>query len=182
MKTALIIVDIQKDYFQGGRMELVGAIKASEAANRLIAAFRQKALPVIYVQHISNHEGATFFIPGTTGIDFQENVMPLHNETIIQKHFPNSFKETGLRDALKSAGIEELVICGMMSHMCIDATVRAAFDMGYRCIVTHDACATRDLAFNGIDIPAGYVHGAFMVALGPVYAQMKKTDEVIDML
>jgi len=181
MNTALIIVDIQKDYFPEGRMELVGATPASEAANRLLAAFRKKDLFTVHIQHISNREGATFFLPNTDGIDFHANVRPLPDETVIQKHYPNSFKATELRSTLEKENIGQLVICGMMSHMCIDATVRAAFDMGYQCIVAHDACATRNLAFSGVDIPAEHVHGAFMAALGSVYAKIMKTDEVIDM-
>lgn len=182
MKTALILVDLQKDYFPGGRMELIGAMEASEAAGRLIAAFREKDMLVIHIQHISNREGATFFLPDTDGIDFHSNVAPLRNERIIKKNFPNSFRATELRDVLQKEDIEQLVICGMMSHMCIDATVRSAFDKGYRCIVAHDACATRNLIFEGVDIPAEHVHGAFMAALGSVYAQVIKADEVIGML
>ncbi len=107
---------------------------------------------------------------------------PLPNETIIKKNFPNSFRDTQLDEYLVSRGIKELVICGMMSHMCIDATVRAAFDKGYACIVAHDACATRKLVFNGSDIPANNVHGAYMAALGSVYAKILTADEIIEKL
>lgn len=182
MKTALVIVDIQKDYFPGGRMELVGALEASKSAGRLLSAFREKGLPVIHVQHIAAREGATFFIPGTKGVEIHANVAPGPDEAIIKKNYPNSFRGTELGGTLEKQGVEELVICGMMSHMCIDATVRAAFDIGYRCLVAHDACATRNLVFGGIEVPAGSVHASFMAALGQVYATLMKTDEVVSML
>jgi nicotinamidase-related amidase len=180
MNTALVLVDIQQDYFPQGRMEVVGAVEASQAAKKLLAHFREKNLPVVHVQHISTRPGATFFLPDTEGINFHESVMPLPGATVIQKHFPNSFRDTQLNEYLISKGIKELVICGMMSHMCIDATVRAAFDKGYACIVAHDACATRNLAFNGSDIPANHVHGAYMAALGAVYAKVLTSEEIIE--
>ena len=107
---------------------------------------------------------------------------PLPGETIIKKHFPNSFRDTDLQTHLRSKDIKDLVICGMMSHMCIDTTTRAAFDLGYACTVAHDACATRNMTFNGIDIPAQHVHGAYMAALGAVFAKVASAEEIVRML
>jgi len=172
MKIALILVDIQKDYFPGGRMELVGMKEASENAQEMLLLFREKKWPIFHIQHIANKNGATFFIPNTQGIDIHENVAPISNETVIQKHHPNSFLNTTLQENLLRAGIESVVICGAMSHMCIDATSRAAADLGFQCIVIHDACATKDLTFGGKAVPADMVHGAFMAALQSVYAEV----------
>ncbi|MBF0474914.1 MAG: cysteine hydrolase [Deltaproteobacteria bacterium] len=180
MNTALLLVDIQQDYFPGGRMELVGSTAASDVARRLLMTFREKNLPIIHVQHISTREGATFFLPNTEGINFHQNVTPLPDETIVKKHYPNSFRETDLDSTLVSMDIHDVTICGMMSHMCIDATVRAAFDAGYRCTIAHDACATRNLTFNGVDVPAEYVQAGFMAALGSVYAQVLAGEALID--
>ena len=182
MNTALVLVDIQQDYFPKGRMEVVGAVEAGRAAIKLLDHFRAKKLPVVHVQHISTRADATFFLPDTEGINFYEGVRPLAAEAVVRKHFPNSFRDTNLHEYLESQKIKELVICGMMSHMCIDATVRAAFDGGYTCIVAHDACAARNLVFNGIDIPAMHVHGAYMAALGAVYAQVMSAGEIIGIL
>jgi nicotinamidase-related amidase len=179
MNSALILIDIQQDYFPHGRMELLGAVRASESAAKLLNHFRKTGRPVVHVQHISTRKEATYFIPGTDGINFHNNVAPLDNEFTVVKHYPNSFRDTNLQDYLDSRGIKELVICGMMSHMCIDATVRAAFDRGYSCVVAHDACATRNLTFNGDTIEAPKVHGAFMAALGSVYAKMKASEEIV---
>lgn len=180
MKTALLIIDIQNDYFPGGKMELVGCIQASAAAARLLAAFRKHSWPVYHVQHISIQPGATFFLPETPGAEIHEAVRPMPAEPVITKHFPNSFRGTDLLERLKTDHIGSLLICGMMSHMCVDSTVRAAFDLGFTCIVTHDACATRELVFNGINVPAAQVHVSYMAALGAVYAQMKGVDEILE--
>ena len=163
-------------------MEVVRAAGASMVAGKLLEHFRENALPIIHIQHISIHERAAFFLPGTEGINIHESVAPLPDETVIVKHFPNSFRDTQLNEYLASRGIKELVICGMMSHMCIDATVRAAFDKGHACIVAHDACAARNLVFNGIEIPAALVHAAYMAALGSVYAKVLSAEEIIGTL
>ncbi|MGD0278706.1 MAG: cysteine hydrolase family protein [Smithella sp.] len=179
MNTALVLIDIQQDYFPKGSMEVVGAVEASLAAKKLLGYFRQENLPVVHIQHVSIREGATFFLPDTEGINFHENVRPVSGETVIKKYFPNSFRDTGLDEYLIFREIKELVICGMMTQMCIDATVRAAFDKGYSCVVAHDACAARSQVFNDIDVPAAHVHEAYMAALGAVYAKVSNAEEII---
>jgi nicotinamidase-related amidase len=179
IKSALILIDIQKDYFPGGQMEVPGAPEAGEAARRILDAFRQTDLPVIHVRHVSLRPGATFFLPGTEGVDFHPCVQPLPGEPVVEKYYPNSFRRTELRTILEEQEIGRLVVCGMMSHMCIDATVRAAFDGGFQCIVAHDASAARALSFGGIDVAAPDVHASFMAALGAVYAEIAKSDDII---
>jgi len=181
MSKALIIIDIQKDYFKGGACELVNPIETSLEAKKLLDTFREKELPIFHIQHINaTGPNATFLLPTTMGIDIHENVQPIENETVIQKNFPNSFLQTNLENELEKLAVKDVVICGMMSHMCVDATTRAAFDLGFNCTVAHDACTTKNIKFNDNMIKQKDVHNAFMSALGAVYAQMKKTDEIIN--
>jgi nicotinamidase-related amidase len=182
MKTALVLVDIQNDYFPGGRMELEGSIEAGQQARQLLFAFRQRRLPLVHVQHVSTRPGATFFLPDTDGVKTHENVQPLDHELIIQKHYPNSFRDTGLLAHLHDEQITRLVICGMMTHMCIDATTRAAFDYGFECLVAEDACATRSLIHRDQSIPARQVHLSFLAALNAVYAKVLTTEEIVAQL
>jgi nicotinamidase-related amidase len=182
MTTALLLIDIQNDYFPGGKMALERMDEAGASARSLLEAFRARGLPVIHVRHLSARPGATFFVPGTPGADINPLVSPQAGERVIDKNFPNSFRGTPLADELRTAGIDCLVIAGAMSHMCVDATVRAAFDLGFRCVVAEDACATRALEFNGATIPAHKVHGAFMAALGVPYASVLKARVAISML
>ena len=172
MKTGLVLVDIQNDYFPGGRMELVGISEAGQKAGELLATFRGNSWPTFHIQHISARKGATFFLPDTSGAAIHACIKPDSGEQIIPKHYPNSFRDTLLFEELKKNQVEQLVICGAMSHMCIDATVRAAFDLGFKCLVIEDACATRDLEFGGQTIAARQVHAAFMAALDSVYANV----------
>jgi nicotinamidase-related amidase len=178
-RSALLLVDIQNDYFPGGKMALEGVDAASVNAARLLDRFREKGLPVFHIRHLSLRPGATFFLPDTPGSEIHPSLAPRAGEVIIVKHFPNSFRETSLLDQLQKAGIPSLVVCGAMSHMCIDATVRAAADLGFRCRVAQDACATRALAFGQEIVPAAMVHAAFMAALSAAYAEVLTTEELI---
>ena len=179
MKSALILIDIQNDYFPGGAMELAGMTPAAARARELLAAFRQARRPIFHVQHLAPGPDATFFRPGTPGVEINESVRPLPGEALVRKHYPNAFRDTGLLEVLQGAGVEEVIIAGAMSHMCIDASTRAAFDFGLTCTVIHDACATRDLAFQGLTIPAAQVHGAFMAALGMRYARVISLEDFL---
>ena len=180
MKTALLLIDIQEDYFSGGRMEVEGSAEAAVCSRRLLEKFRTEKLPVIHIQHVSTRPNATFFIQGSSGIDFHESVKPVVGESVFVKHYPNSFRSTGLFDMLERNGIKNLVIAGMMTHMCIDATVRAAFDLHFECTVISDACATRALSFAGVEVEAKQVQASFLSALGAVYAKVMDAEEFIN--
>jgi len=177
MKKALLLIDIQSDYFPGGRMELSGMEEACQNAASLLDAFRSEGLPVFHVRHLSTRPGSTFFLPGTEGAEINGSVAPAESEPVIEKHYPNAFRETVLLEKLKEKNIEELVICGAMTHMCIDATVRAAFDLGFKCVLIEDACATRSLQHREVVVKSWKVHAAFLSALESVYAKVLKTEE-----
>lgn len=179
MRRALILVDIQNDYFTGGKMELVAMESAAENAAVLLGEARRNNDAVYHVQHLSVNPGATFFLPGTDGAATHRSVAPEEDEVVIQKNYPNSFRETPLLDALRNHDTNQLTICGAMSHMCVDATVRAAADYGFECTVAEDACATRDLEFQGRQVDARQVHDAFMAALGAAYARVDSTEKLV---
>ena len=168
MNPVLLLVDIQNDYFPGGAMELHESEKAAKRAEDLLLSFRKKKFPVVHVRHVSTRPGSTFFLPGTQCADFRPCVLPEEGETVFVKHFPNSFRETQLLDSLRELNPDRLVIAGMMTHMCVDTTVRAACGMGLTCTLAHDACATRDLSFGGRTVAAQDVQdGRFPTVASP---------------
>lgn len=181
MKTALLLIDIQKDYFPGGKMELVNSLEAAKKANMLLQCFREHGGHHVHIQHISLRPDAAFFIKGDSGSDIHDSVAHFEGEPIVYKHYPNSFRETNLLEMLKDWGVERIVIAGMMTHMCVDATARAAADFGFKVIVAEDACATRDLKYGDTFIPEEYVHKAFLAALKS-YGDVMKSEEVIALL
>jgi len=182
MKCCLLLIDIQNDYFPNGKMELSGMVEAADNCSSLLQLFRDRMLPLIHVQHLSTRPDAAFFLPDTEGAAINERVRPLESESVVEKHFPNSFRETELLAMLQAQGIDTLVICGAMSHMCIDATTRAAFDLGFSCMVAEDSCATRSLSFGNREVSASDVHASFMAALSVPYAQVLSTKEIINKL
>jgi nicotinamidase-related amidase len=174
-KRALIVVDLQNDYFAGGRCPLVGIDAAADNAARAIAAARDAGDLVVHIRHEFRSADAPFFAPGSEGARIHPKAQSQDSETVIVKHFPNAFRDTGLKALLDKSGIEEVIIVGAMSHMCVDAATRAACDFGYKVTVVHDACATRDLTFNEVTVPAAQVHAAFMAALASSYAKVIST-------
>jgi nicotinamidase-related amidase len=179
MNKCLVIVDLQNDYFPGGKMELFGIEAAAENARILLTEFRKSKAPVIHIQHISIPPNAFFFLPGTEGAKLNDRVSPQEGEAVVVKNYPNSFRDTSLLETLRNMRINDLVICGAMSHMCIDATTRAAFDLGFNCFVAENACATMDLIFNNKIIKASEVHASFMAALSFPYARVVSTKEIV---
>ena len=176
--SALVVIDIQNDYFPGGAMELDGADAAGGKAGMAIKKFRENKLPVIHVRHLSVRPGATFFLPGTRGAEIHSLVQPLAGETVMEKNFPNAFRNTGLREFLEKQNIKNLVVAGMMTHMCVDASVRHAADLGYKIPLLGDACATRAQSYGGETVPARQVHAAFLAALNGFYAKVVNTHEL----
>jgi nicotinamidase-related amidase len=176
MARVLLIIDIQRDYFPGGANPLVGPDEAATVAQRVLGAFRTAGEPVVHLQHVWDAEDATFMRPGTSGVEIDPRVAPTADEPVIEKSAPNGFVGTGLEQQLRRAAIAELVVVGMMSSMCVDATVRAAVDLGFATTVVHDACAAPDLEFGGKLVGGETVHAAFMAALGDGYATMVSGD------
>ncbi len=163
-------------------MELANPIPAARAANKILESFRKSGLPVIHINHVSTKPGSRFFLPGTEGIEVHPLVKPVNGETVLIKHLPNSFLGTGLEGKLSELNAGSLIITGMMTHMCVDATTRAATDLGFECIVISDACATKDLRIEDQVISHDKVHGAFLAALNGTYAKvMKSPDFIADM-
>jgi nicotinamidase-related amidase len=181
MNTALLVIDIQKDYFPGGKYPLVEPLAAAQKAYMLLQCFREHSGYHVHIQHISLKPDAAFFIKGDSGSDIHDSAAHFEGEPIVYKHYPNSFRETNLLEMLKEWGIERVVITGMMTHMCVDATARAAADLGFKVIVAEDACATRDLKHGDTLIPADHVHKAFLAALKS-YGDVMKSEEVIALL
>ncbi len=167
---ALIVVDIQNDYFPGGANELVGSTEAAAVAVDVKRHFKESGLPVVMIQHVAIRPGATFFLPGTAGVEIHESIAVEEGDHLVVKNYPNSFRETNLLELLKSMNVSELTVVGMMTHMCIDTTVRVASDLGFKVELIGNACATKDLEHNGRKVVAADVHAAYLAALDGSFA------------
>ncbi len=178
-KRAVIIVDLQKDYLATGSFALDGIDAAADNAARVVAVARSRGDKIVHVHHVSLEADSPLFAPNTDGINPIAAVKPEAGDTVVIKNYPNSFRDTVLQDTLKAGGIEEVVVVGAMSDVCIDATARAAADLGYDLTVVHDACATRDKAFGDSVVPAAQVHATIMSALEFGYGKVTTTAEYL---
>jgi nicotinamidase-related amidase len=178
-KHALILVDIQNDYFPDGLLPVVGVEAAADNAAKLLTGFRRAGGFLVHIRHEFPSADAPFFKPDSEGSKINTRVLPQDGENVILKRYANAFRDTDLKSILDENEIDDLVICGDMSHLCIDATARAAADLGYTVTVIHDACASRDLDFEGVVVPAAHVHAGYMAALKVGYASVVSTQEFI---
>ncbi|MGE0089463.1 MAG: cysteine hydrolase family protein [Bacteroidales bacterium] len=165
---ALLIIDIQMFYFHGGSVPLVEPEKAAQNAAQVLNYARNNNILVIHIKHNSN-----------SGSEIHQLVSPIVGEKVISKDEANAFNGTDLLDYLKERNIEELIITGMQTHMCVEAATRAAYDFGFTCTVIEDACATRDLKFKDKIIKAEDVHYSTLSALNRTYAKILTTEEFI---
>lgn len=179
MKRGLVVVDLQNEYLPTGKLPLTDIEAAVAQAVRVIHHARDKGVPVFHVRHESDQAGASIFVKGSDGAHIHPDVAPLGQEPVIVKKHINAFRETDLKQQLDAFDIQEIVVIGAMSHMCIDAVVRAATDMGYPVTVLHDACATLDLNFRGVNVPAAQAHAAIMAAIEFGYGTVKTVDEYL---
>lgn len=179
MTTALILVDIQNDYFEGGAWPVAHMQRAAEQAARLLAHARATGDLVVHIRHEGRPQ-SPFFRPGTQGAEIYPLVAPRDGETVVVKHRPNSFQDTGLHELLQNAEVQRVILCGAQSQMCIDATTRAAVDLGYETVVAEDACAAKEARFGEVEVPAELVHAAFMAPLAMSYAKVVKTEELLN--
>jgi nicotinamidase-related amidase len=178
VKRSLIVVDIQNDYFPGGAWPLVEPEAAARHARLLLGAFRASGESIVHMQHVWDAPDAPFMRPDTDGVEIHELVAPDKDEIVLKKAHPNSFRETDLEALLRKRGVDSLVVCGMMTSMCVDATVRAAADLGFATSVAHDACAAPDLTFGERTVAAADVNAAFLAALAGGYARVASAEEL----
>lgn len=177
-KTALLVIDVQNDYFPQGKMELFCAEQALKQVNRLEDSFIKNDQPIIYIQHIFNQENAPFFEAGTVGVELHSGLKTQSDSIVIEKHYPNSFFQTTLKAQLDQLGVEKLVICGMMTHMCVDATSRAAAELGYQPTIIAEATATRQLSYSDRTVQAEDVQTACLSAF-QMFSEVASIDDYL---
>ena len=165
-KTTLVLIDIQAFYFDTTKAPLEGRFDATENAQSILDDFRKNGDEVVHVMHKG-------------GGEIHEWVKPLPGEKVIVKENVSCFRDTPLLAYLKEKEIEQLVIAGMMTHMCVEAATRAADDLGFETILIHDACATRDLTFEDEIIAAKEVHLSTLSTL-KAYATIMSASEYLD--
>ena len=167
--SVLIVIDAQREYVDG-KLPLSGVKPALREIAALLERSRKAGVPIVHVQHRGRPGGA--FGPDTGGFVIADEAAPAGTETVIEKSLPNAFAGTALGTTLEGIGRKQLVVTGFMTHMCVEATARAALDHGFRTTVVAAATATRDLPdpLTGEAVPAGEVQRNALTALSDRFA------------
>ena len=166
MKTALLLIDIQQFYFVEGSSQLVQPEAASKQAAIMLDSFRKDGGLIIHVQHSTKNN-----------MEIHPNVLPLKGEKVITKKYVNSYRDTDLLEYLREHKVERLVICGMMTHVCVEGASRASADYGFDVVVIGDACATRDVEHKGVVVKAADVHASTLATIDTYYGKVVSVEE-----
>ncbi|MBV6751870.1 cysteine hydrolase [Pseudomonas chlororaphis] len=173
---SLLIIDAQKEYLSGP-LALSGMDAAVDNIKQLVAAARQAGRPIVHIRHLGT-VGGLFDPQGERG-EFIPGLEPQGDETLIGKLLPSAFHGTGLEKHLQELGSLDLIVCGFMSHSSVSTTVRAAKNLGFRCTLVEDACATRDLPYKDEIISAAQVQRTEMAIMADNFATLALTRELI---
>ncbi len=180
--SVLVLVDIQNFYFPGGQLPLSGPEAAAAHAATLLTRFRELGWPVIHVQHLPQDQKVPTPESGNPQYQIHALVRPVPGDSVIGKHHANAFRDTALLESLRSLGARKLLVAGMQTHMCVEATARAAADLGFEVVVPQDACATRTLKFGEVEVSAAQVHASTLASLQGSYATVMASDDVLKTL
>lgn len=172
-ESLLLIIDAQREYIDG-QLALPGIADALAVGGRLLARARLSGTPVVHIWH---RGGGALFNPAGPGFEPAAPLRPVAGESVVEKTAANAFAGTRLAELLAASGRRHLIVIGYMTHNCVDSTVRAALDLGYRSTVVANATGTRDLPDGrGGRIAAAELHAAYLAGLADSIAQIV-TDE-----
>lgn len=178
-RTGLVVIDVQNDYFPGGKFVLFRARSALARTLQLRDWARRKGLPIWWIRHTSPSPRAFFLLPNTPGAELHAALGPLPSEPIVDKHDPNSFVATDLEAQLRAHGVDTVVWAGMISWMCVETTVRSAKDKGFRNWVARDAVASGWISGPYGPVTPWSAHRAFLSALGFAHAELLSTRQIL---
>lgn len=171
--SALIMIDCQNTY-RTGVMQLTGVEQAIVEAKKLLQRAREMQIPVIHIRH-DGGEGSPYDLTTDIG-QISDEVAPIEGEIVITKNFPNAFVQTALDEELKKLGIDNVVLAGFMTHMCVNSTAHGGFNLGYKPTIVASTTATRPLiAAHGKIVPAQQVQDGAIASTRDLYAAVVDT-------
>jgi len=174
---ALVLIDLQNEYV-GGPIALPDANGAIASAGRLLARARENGTPIFHIAH-KGRPGGLFDRTADRGA-IVSALAPLPGEPVIEKGLPNAFAGTDLQARLAATGRKNVILAGLMTHMCVSSTARAGLDLGYRITVDANSCATRDLPDGrGGSIEAATIHDVALAELSDRFAIIARGDDAL---
>ncbi|MDN3711680.1 isochorismatase family protein [Paracoccus cavernae] len=177
-KTALLVIDFQNEYFTGA-LPIPNGKAALENARRLIAHADEAGMPVYHIQHVLP-AGMPIFAEDSATSDFHPDAQPGPKHKRIAKQQISAFPGTDLDRELKAAGIETVLVTGLMTHACVAGAARDAVPLGYQVVVAADACATRALdTADGDQVGHDQLHRAALASIDDVFGAVMPTEAIL---
>ncbi|AJY10824.1 cysteine hydrolase [Burkholderia dolosa] len=177
-RTALLVIDFQNEYF-GGRLPIPDGARALRNAQRVIAFADRARMPVFHVQHVGAVDGP-LFAEGSENHRFHPDLQPAQHHAVVRKTSVSVFPTTDIHARLQAAGIDTLIVTGLMTHACVAGAARDAVPLGYSVIVVDDACATRDLDLgDGDTVSHRDLHRATLAALSDTFGDVLTTEQLL---
>jgi nicotinamidase-related amidase len=181
VKRALMVIDVQKEYFSGkvpvsypeGSLENI--LKAMEAA-------QCSDIPLIIIQHTALQENAETFVKGTDAWEILPEISSQEYDHLVEKNFPGSFTGTDLEKWLRENDIDTITISGYMTQMCCDSTSRQAFHRGFKVEFLSDATGTLSLSNYAGTVTGEELQRAILVTQAMRFSSVLKTDDWIEKL
>lgn len=178
MKRALLVIDVQNEYFTG-KMPITYPAGSFDKILGTVDAANQNDIPVILIRHGAPQKDAAAFVKGSMGWEIREELLGKKHLCIIDKTLPGSFTDTRLEELLRELEIDTIVICGYMTQMCCDTTARQAVHLGFSAEFLADATGTLDVANNAGKITAEDLHKAILITQAMRFSKVLSTDEWI---
>jgi nicotinamidase-related amidase len=179
-KAALLLVDIQKglddwEFYGGNRNNPY----AEANATKILVRFRELQWPIFHVRHSSTNPKSPLYA-SKPGFQIKDEVKPFKDEPLVTKNVNSAFIGTDLEKRIKNSGIKTLVVVGLTTNHCISTSVRMASNLGYRCFLVADACATFDMiGANGQKFDAELMHQTALASLKDEFATIVETESVL---
>ena len=143
MKKALLVIDLQNDYFPGGKFPLWNTDAILQNIERAIAKANAQGIPVIHIQHVAKQGMAPFFNEGTPGADIHPSILAAAPKApVVVKEFADSFEQTNLEETLTKLGVTDLLVCGMMTQNCVTHTAISKAVEKCNVTILPDCCTT----------------------------------------
>ena len=182
MKRALLVIDVQNEYFAGGAMPVSHPPDSLRAITEAMDGAAENGVPIVVIQHGTENPEAKAFVKGSRGWRLKGEVDVRRRTVVIEKTMPGSFTGTNLEAWMKENSVDTLAITGYMTQLCCDTTARQAVHLGYKVEFLSDATGTLDISNSAGAVKAEELHRAILVSQQARFSKVVTTEEWINSL